>query len=425
MQGTTSTTSSKAINPTPMATTDTSKDDSGLHDLKALASSAKRRRTKRRTTQMEAQDSLLASTAALEAVVLPDPSKSVAMPAVTIDAIKSEKVATTAKTASSTTKTSGSKETLDASVATELAALVPPEDSKGSKMGLIAVVGVVGVAAAAFVLFGGKGDSDKQAEAGTPVKTPVAQVDTEPADTDTSNQPGADTEPTLVAEAVPAVDPEQGATGDDPSGDDPSGNNAEGKVEASALVSDETKPEEALKDKKPARILTDEEKAEAKRKREERLAAKKIAKEEAAAAKAAKAKDAKIGKDSKIGKDKSLSNGDSLDDVLSSVTGGLDKQVVKKDTKPTKTTLGRSDVKKAMKKVAGRAKSCYSQEEFSGMVTVKYAVKPDGSLSNVNATGSHAGSKTGKCVAKAVKKARFPAYSGSPMTFTYPFMLSP
>ncbi|MBL4634596.1 MAG: AgmX/PglI C-terminal domain-containing protein [Kofleriaceae bacterium] len=402
-----------------MATTDTSKDDSGLHDLKALASSAKRRRNKRRTTQMEAQDSLLASTAALEAVVLPDPRKSVAMPVVKIDVETPTGAAKTvaAKTVTSTAKTSASVET---SVATELAA--PPEDSKGSKVGLIAVVGVVGVAAAAFVLFGGKGDSDKQAEAGTPVKTPVAQVDTAAPDTatsgteaaDTGNQPGSDTEPTLVAVAVPEIDPGQEA-----SGDGSNGSEIAGKEDPTALVAEETKPEEAVKDKKPARILTDEEKAEAKLKREERLAAKKIAKEEAAAAKAAKAKD------SKIGKDKSLSNGDSLDDVLSSVTGGLDKQVVKKDTKPTKTSLGRSDVKKAMKKVAGRAKSCYSQEEFSGMVTVKYAVKPDGSLSNVKATGSHAGSKTGKCVVKAVKTAKFPAYSGSPMTFTYPFMLSP
>lgn len=419
MQDTISTNSSKATNQIPMATTNTSKDDSGLHDLKALATSAKSRRTKRRTTQMEVQNSLLASNAGLDAVILPDPSKSVAVKMPKAVEVTEKKVAKSSAGEKTTTKTSST------AAAVAVASDIPssPDESKSSKVGLFVVLGLAGAAAAAFVLMRGNGDSNKQAEAGTPVKTPVALVDNEAPSVETPATEAADND---SAEVVP----EEALVAENGGGDDEGADKDEPAAGTpdEALTAIDTKPPEETKIEKPTRVLTEEEKVEAKRVREERIAAKLAAKEAAKAARDA-AKVANAGKTEKPGKDKgkdkTLKSGDSLDDVLSSVTGGLDKEVVKKETAPVKKTLGRSDVKKAMSKVAGRAKACHAKEQYSGMVTVKYGVKPDGSLTSVSATGSHAGSATGKCVAQAVKKAKFPAFAGSPMTFTYPFMLSP
>ena len=95
------------------------------------------------------------------------------------------------------------------------------------------------------------------------------------------------------------------------------------------------------------------------------------------------------------------------------------------DKTPTKKTLGRGDVSKAMNAVKPKALSCYKAEKFSGVVNVKFSVSPEGKITKAAAKGAHAGSKTGACVVKAVNSAKFPAFAGTVMSFTFPFLLSP
>ena len=146
------------------------------------------------------------------------------------------------------------------------------------------------------------------------------------------------------------------------------------------------------------------------------------AKEEAAAKKAEK-----VAKKETPKKKVSSSDGASLDDVLSSVTGGVNERIAAptENKKPSKKKLDRGDVSKAMKGVTPKAKRCYSVEEFSGSVLVKYSVGPDGKVTKASATGAHKSSPTGACVVKAVKSATFPAFDGATMSFSFPFLLSP
>ncbi len=435
MQGTTSSnaTSSKVGNPTPMAMSKASKDDSGLHDLKALASSAKNRRRKRRTTQMEATQSLLASTAGLEAVVLPDPRKSVAMPAVTLADVGEAEAP--AKAVASVAALQESKASTSLAVSTAAAEL--PEAAKTSSSStfyIVAALGLVGVAAAAFFILGGK---DKKNTDASEAQQEIAVAEVIPAEnTEPVIEPGT-TDPDMGAgaeEAAVAVDPIAEA-GDNAPEASPAVEEVDPAI-ALAKKEEEKAAEEAKKAERVAArkaaeaLMTPEELATAKAARAEKIAKakeEKLAKKEAAkAAKEAKLAAKALAAGKKDEKKPKPASGDSLDDVLSSVTGGLDKvEKPKEAAGPTKKTLGRSDVKKAMGKVAGRAKKCYSVEEYSGMVNVKYSVSPDGSLHNVTPTGAHKSSKTGKCVAKAVSKAKFPAFSGSPMSFSFPFMLTP
>ena len=89
-----------------------------------------------------------------------------------------------------------------------------------------------------------------------------------------------------------------------------------------------------------------------------------------------------------------------------------------------KKGLIRTDVTGAMGKVRGKVGQCFKVEQFSGTVSVKFTVGPSGSVTTAKATGAHAGTPTGACVASAVKGASFPAFDGVATTFAFPFLLS-
>jgi hypothetical protein len=95
----------------------------------------------------------------------------------------------------------------------------------------------------------------------------------------------------------------------------------------------------------------------------------------------------------------------------------------KKKEKPEKKELDRREVTRALEEVRGAVEKCHDVERFTGVVTVKFAVAPSGQVSSSVATGAHARSRTGSCVAAAVKQARFEAFEGSPISFTLPFRL--
>jgi hypothetical protein len=103
------------------------------------------------------------------------------------------------------------------------------------------------------------------------------------------------------------------------------------------------------------------------------------------------------------------------------------RQVDKQKEEPAKAEkkeLDRREVSRALEDIHGQVQSCRDAEQFTGTVTVRFAVAPSGQVTAATATGAHSRSRTGACVAKAVRQARFPAFEGVPITFTYPFLLS-
>ena len=120
--------------------------------------------------------------------------------------------------------------------------------------------------------------------------------------------------------------------------------------------------------------------------------------------------------------------GKDLNDVLDEVTGGIQKPAAPTPEegakKPSKKSLDRRDVAKAMGAVRSQVMRCRDKEQYEGTVTVKFHVAPSGQVTSAETTGSKAGSSTGACAAAAVKKAVFPAFDGAPTSFTYPFLLA-
>lgn len=365
----------------------TNQENSGIYEIQALAKSAKKRQSRRLTSQLDAQESLLASAAALDSIALPDPSKSTEIRVPSVGLSRSAELPSVAASSSTT---------LDAVVT------MNPELKSSSKTWLFVGVGLAACAAAAFFMIT-NGDSKtsattaKVAAAPAAVLDEVAQPVALPADT-------AEVAPLEMPVVAPL---EEGSV----------------EEEVNEAQEEETKIVEEVK-AKPA-------KAEAKAKKPTRLSKRKSDEPKKVAVIASaksKAKDKKKDKETPKAKPKKLSKGASIDDVLSSVTGGVDTPIVAREEavkKPSKKRLERSDVAKAMKRISSAAKGCYSTEEFSGMVTVKYSVGPSGAITKASATGKHKSSKTGKCVVSAVRKAKFPPFDGATMSFSFPFLLAP
>ncbi len=399
MQGTPNQTKSGSDSIMPFSKDSSNKDEtSGLHDLQAMASSAKRRRSQRLSTQIDAQESLLRSTAALDTVVLPDPNKE---QEVSIDTAAVEAKATGTGTSSPVTNTN---KAAAASPVTELA----EESSSSSGKGVYVAFALVAAVAAGvyFFLFSSKSSSDTQVSA-----KPVAAAVVDIAEPDPTPEPAAD----------PSVDPGEEQVEPEVSETEPAA-----ATDPVVPAKEETdKPSNSNTDSSSKTKGSKAEKAKAEKAKAEKAKAEK-AKAEKPKVAAAKEKPEKATKTEPKAEKKPDPNA-SLDDVLSSVTGGVDKPIAKEtgESKPTKTSLSRGDIAKAMGKVKGAAKSCYKVEEFSGMVKVKYSVAPDGSVIKASATGAHKSSPTGACVVKAAKKAKFPPYSGAAMSSTFPFLLAP
>lgn len=121
---------------------------------------------------------------------------------------------------------------------------------------------------------------------------------------------------------------------------------------------------------------------------------------------------------------------DTLEELLNAAGGdsGTSKKADKKKptaaSKPTRTKLDSNDVKQAIGKLKGKTQACYDKYKEPGLVSVKFSVAPSGKVTTAAAKGKFKGTDTGNCVASAVKTAKFPAFNGAPMTFTFPVFLS-
>ena len=96
----------------------------------------------------------------------------------------------------------------------------------------------------------------------------------------------------------------------------------------------------------------------------------------------------------------------------------------KQDAAPKleKKSLSGADITKGMRGVQPRAQGCYNGTQ--GTAAVKLTVEPSGKVQRVVVTGAFAGTPVAACVEKAVKSATFPAWDGAPQSFGYSYLLS-
>ncbi len=401
---------SKAGGDEPPRTGNT--DDSGLHDMKALAETAKRRISRRITSQHDAYDESLLSTSTgrLRAVALPAAADLVSLPDLPV--------------ATPLGRTRSEGESAATASASEGAAVTPigaAGERKKSK-GVLVLGGVVLAAAAAavFVVAGGGDKQTKRDEAPA-----LAAKEERAAATGAAPATGA----AVAMEAAPAAPPSAVAEG-----------------VAQIAAADPQAPEA---DKAEAGKLREEEKSARVRGADSGSSATPPAdkgrKDDAKATAGGGAPGAgPSDKPKKPGAGDKAAGGDKagggapagggggaqdLDDLLNAASGGAQKPTDSGggdsggEVKPEKTRLDTKDIKAGMSAVAGKAQSCFDQHGVAGLVKVKATVEPGGSVTKVEAVGEFAGTPTGSCVAGHVKGATFATWTGAPMTISYGFTL--
>ncbi len=418
MQATGTTESNRdASTGVPPMTKDSREEDSGLHDIRSLASSTKARLSSRRSTAnpvMSEDDVLASSSAGWKAVALPEPAKMISLPALaelpTAKEVKAkDKAAKAAKAAEDRSSrsapmpaasSSGSLPSIpmQAAVATEAAAPAASVSSiptigariaakkTGGNSKTIALVGM-GLAAAAgvtiFFAMNNSKDSAKSSEqtvaaAGAPAADYKSTTKMLPAPA-----PAAADEATAGAgsAAAPAAVAQIAAS--------------EAPAEVAKVVATKSGPGKAghkveIRDTS----MTDN----AKVKDKDKVAPKEEKKQKTEGA-----------------------DGEPSFDALLKEAGVSDP---KKDTKPKldKKSLSGGDIKTGMSSIAGKAAGCYQGTQ--GTATVKLTVAPSGQVSRVSVTGVFAGTPVAACVEAAVKSASFPPWDGGPQSFGYSYLLS-
>lgn len=128
--------------------------------------------------------------------------------------------------------------------------------------------------------------------------------------------------------------------------------------------------------------------------------------------------------------------GDAIDDILGGIGGGKkppaskEPAAAKKDppaaappaAAPKK--LDKAQVQRVIRGAYGRVAACNNgPDKKSGTVTVRFTIQPSGSVGGAQVTGGFAGTPVGGCVSRVVRGLRFPAFGGSPITITFPFVL--
>jgi hypothetical protein len=382
-------------------------DDSGVHDMKALAQTAKQRISRRITSQHDAYDESLISSSqsGLRAVALPVQAQVVSL------------------------EMPSSLPGASAIAGAEAAGITPIEAARGKKskaIWFIAAGGVIAAAAAAaFVISSGAKKKDDgalaQASAGSGPADVVAMKDSvapsaaagvasgsaaavETGAVETGSSSGS------AATTVVAIDPTAGSAAP------PSEAPADGADKAAATAGGEQhKTHDAHPPKAESRNSGGAGSARA-----------------GAGAGAGSSKGKNDGKATGAGGGGgggggvAAGGGDSMEELLAAASGGAQHPTQGLDTgpaKPAKESLDSKDIRTGMGAVAKQAQACYDNYGIAGHVKIKATVEPSGKVTKAEATGEFAGTPTGTCVANAAKSASFPAWSGAPMTISYGFTL--
>jgi len=357
------------------------KENTGLHDIKAMARTTKARISQRVSTQSDVEESLLVSSSSgLKAVVLPEPGRD--------------------------------KPSYESEAAVPEAAGDAEEARGGLPFWVYGAVGAVAIAAVVFFVVRGRGGDEQKTAALDRAERPSAET-----------MPGAALGDPRADEIAAADDQDDDAPAEPTAGDEP------------APTVSPISPEEdgaaggvASKAAEPVAVAAPEGKRDRRsdRRRSKKAKDKGSDKRKPSAAPKADSKPAPPPP-----ADKPARGPRSLEDILDTEMGpapGAGK-TGKDPAKPVKkapanTELGGSDIRTGMRSVLGRVQACYTQHKKSGTVKVSVTVAPSGSVAKASATGSFAGSKTGNCVATAVKSAKFPAWDGRAKAFKYSYLLS-
>lgn len=409
-------------------------EDSGLHDIRSMASSAKMRiSSKRITTNPPVDDDILASSSAgWKAVALPEPARMVSLPEMDVPSadapserkskkeLKAERTSASkiAKEAiavetsasisgSSLASASGSRSmapapaasiSAQADIATPIiGARFKQPQKKSGKGGLYAMIGV-GLAAAAgvgwYVSTQMKSSSNEQvASVSQPRDEEKMQGQAAPA-----AAPAAGSA-TVTAIAEPTAPPPAETKADDSVA---TGIGGMGGATSGADLSDAKALDEGSK------------------RGNAKSAAKPDKKKEAA--QPAVDKKTELPKDAPKGdgKKNEAGEGEPSFDALLKEAGVQDKKPAK--VALDKKSLSGADFKKGMSAVAGKAQACYAGTQ--GTAQLKLTVTPEGAVQKVAVTGVFAGTPVAKCVETAVKGATFPAWDGGPQSFGYSYLLA-
>ncbi|HEU0029454.1 MAG TPA: hypothetical protein VFQ53_02390 [Kofleriaceae bacterium] len=418
-------------------------EDSGLHDIRNLASSARMRLSSKRISEHPPidDDILASSSAGWKAVALPEPAKMVSLPSVD-ELPPPEVVKDQAKKASRRSKpqvaegsevaklealrtevaapTATASEAPVAPLFLEESAPIQAKDSastpmigariaqtrQGSKSRKNVVFGVVGLglaAAAGLTLYLKTGGNTAQPTAGEErAKAPASTV--------------SSTNETRAAEPpkAPAATPEP-STGTAQIASDQGGAGAD---TAAAAFADENKVG-GLASTEGAKA---DDKAEDSTRRGAAKPAKKVAKEkDAAPTTTVAAKTDKADSTKQVAKGAGGKDDEPDFDQLLKEAGVQDK---KTETKPKleKTSLSGGDFKAGMNAVRAKAQACYAGTQ--GTATVKLTIAPSGQVTKATVSGPFAGTPVASCVEAAVKSATFPPWDGGPQSFGYSYLLA-
>jgi hypothetical protein len=389
--------------PPPMTTTKERDEDSGLHDIRSLASSTKLRLSSRRSTQspvIREDDVLASSSAGWKAVALPEPAKMVSLPELAelptkaeieaLDKAAQKKVAKVAKAPKAekavvaaapavATVTEAVAPAVDTPSMPNIGSRIAAQNQTGGRGKMIALVGV-GLAAAAgvtiFFAMNNKSDTKTELAYESKASAPL---------------------PAMTARQLPA-----------PSAVPAADTAATGGVAAPAAIVETPKADEP--EDKPAVKTADKAPKEKVHKVEIRDTVNKDP----------KPTDKPVVAPVEVKKGGGDDNEPSFDALLKEA-GVSD---AKKDAKPAleKKSLSGGDIKTGMSSVAGKAASCYAGTQ--GTAAVKLTVAPSGQVQKVTVTGVFAGTPVAACVQNAVKSATFPAWDGGPQTINYSYLLS-
>jgi hypothetical protein len=364
------------------------REDSGLHDIVALASRAKQRLSERDQSESDAGESVMLAAApgGLRAVALPDPSR-----------------------------------------AARPSASAPPReptrtDARSSLpfWALGSVATLAAAAAVAVFVFGIGRGSDRSADA--PAESApsgaVAQLD-RPA-----RAPAA-----AAGQAAPAA----GQAAPAPA-DGPPALAAAVEAERRVATAEEARPKESDRRARRERAETGADTARKSENRRPESAAEGVegGGDVAAPAVGGGPSSAPGGAPGAGGEPDDQAGGEAnLEDMLDAVTdekkpGAAPPREAPPEPPPAaqKNELDRRAVSAALESIRDEVKRCHEVESFAGSVTVKFVIAPSGQVSKAAAIGSHIRTKTGTCVARAVLKASFPAFEGTPISITYPFLLA-
>jgi hypothetical protein len=92
--------------------------------------------------------------------------------------------------------------------------------------------------------------------------------------------------------------------------------------------------------------------------------------------------------------------------------------------RPSKASLSRSDISRSIGRVKGSVRRCYDKYKVPGLVWVRVTVKgSSGRVASASVKGKFSGTPTGRCVARSVRRAKFPKFSKTRQSFRYPFRL--